>query len=98
MIAPLNPLTGLADCFIVVNRRGQCWDGKRWVALWCDAVKYRRPDHAYELCEQEAKNAEMLTGVPGMVCYIPPGTPALPLAPIPVVHDLRDFARRPEVC
>ncbi len=101
MIAPLKLLTevSLADCFVVVNSRGQCWDGKRWVNCWCDAVQFRRPDAAYELCEQEAKNAEMLSGVPGMVCYIPPGTPAnLVLAPFPIIYDLRDLARKPERC
>jgi hypothetical protein len=86
------------DCFVVVNCHGQCWDGLRWVALWSNAVQYRRPDHAYELCEQEAKAAEMVSGVPGIVCYIPPGTPPLPLAPFPSLHDLRDLARKPERC
>lgn len=88
------------DCFVVVNRHGACWGGSAWVPLWCDALQFRRPDHAYELCEQEAKHAEMLLGVPGSVCYIPPGTPALPLAPFPPLHDLRGLglARRPERC
>lgn len=86
------------DCFVVINCRGECWDGVRWVALWTEAVQYRRPGFAYELCEQEAKSAEMVSGVPGVVCYIPPGTPSLPLRPFTVLHDLRDLARRPEVC
>lgn len=88
------------DCFVVVNAQGRCWDGVRWTARWCDAVQYRRPDHAYELCEQEAKAAEMATGIPGVVCYIPPGTPPLALFPFPDLSqvDLRDLARKPEVC
>lgn len=88
------------DCFVVVNCLGQCWDGETWVTLWCDAVQYRRPDHAFELCEQEAKSAEMVTGMAASVCYIPLGTLPLPLAPFPDLSqvDLRDFARKPERC
>jgi hypothetical protein len=85
------------ECFVVVNRHGQCWDGTRWVALWTNAIRYRRPDHAYELCEQAAA-AEMVTGVAGVVCYIPPGTPSHPFLPFRVIHDLRDLALKPEVC
>jgi hypothetical protein len=89
------------DCFVVGNCRGECWDGARWVALWSDAVQFRRPDPAYELCEAAALEAKQLTGEAAMVCYIPPGTPAFfVLAPIPDLSqvDLRDFARKPEVC
>jgi len=89
------------DCFVVANGRGECWDGARWVALWSDAIQFRRPDPAYELCEAAARDARELTGEAGMVCYIPPGTPAsFVLAPVPDLSqvDLRDFARKPEVC
>jgi hypothetical protein len=89
------------DCFVAVNGRGECWDGARWVSLWSDAVQFRRPDPAYELCQQAAREAERETGNAGMVCYIPPGTPAsLVLSPFPDLSqvDLRDFARKPEVC
>jgi hypothetical protein len=86
------------DCFVVVNSQGQCWDGAKWVALWCDAIQHRRPEHAYELCEAEAKAAEMVAGVAASVCYIPPGTPPFPLAPFPVLHDLRGLARNPDRC
>ena len=90
----------LGDCFVVVNRYGQCWDGARWIDGWGDAVQYRRPDHAFEMCEVEAKAAEMVTGVAGSVCYIPPGTPPHALAPFPdLTHvDLRGLALKPEVC
>ncbi len=84
---------------MVANGRGQCWDGEGWVAHWSGAVRFRRPDPAYELCEQAAREAERLTGVAGVVCYIPPGTPAnLVLASFPLLHDLRDLARKPERC
>lgn len=89
------------DCFVVINGRGECWDGVRWIALWSDAVQFRRPDPAYELCQQSAREAERVTGIAGTVCYIPPGTPAsLVLSPFPDLSqvDLRDLARRPEVC
>lgn len=89
------------DCFVVVNCRGECWDGSRWVALWGDAVQFRRPAPAYELCEAAAREAKQRTGETGMVCYIPPDTPAsFVLAPVPDLSqvDLRDFARKPEVC
>lgn len=89
------------DCFVVANCRSECWDGERWVGGWTQAVQFRRPDPAYELCETAAREAEQLTGVAGVVCYIPPGTPAgFALAPFPDLSqvDLRDFARRPEVC
>jgi hypothetical protein len=89
------------DCFVVVNCRSECWDGERWVRGWTQAVQFRRPDPAYELCEQAAREAEQLTGVAGVVCYIPPGTPpSAPLVPFPDLSqvDLRDFARKPEVC
>lgn len=89
------------DCFVVVNCHGECWDGSHWVALWSDAVQYRRPDPAYELSEAAAREARELTGETGIVCYIPPGTPAaFILAPVPDLSqvDLRDFARKPEVC
>lgn len=89
------------DCFVVINCRGQCWDGARWVALWSDGVQFRRPDPAYELCEQEAREAERVTGIAGTVCYIPPSTPAsLVLSPFPDLSqvDLRDLALKPEVC
>lgn len=92
---------GLGDCFVVVNSRGHCWDGESWIEDWCRAVQFRRPDPAYELCEQAAKEAETLTGVPSAVCYLPPGTPAsLALAAFPDLSqvDLRDLARKPEVC
>jgi hypothetical protein len=99
----LRPIDGVSqgDCFVVVNGRGECWDGARWVALWSDAVQFRRPDPAYEFCEAATREAKELTGEAGMVCYIPPGTPAsFVLAPIPDLSqvDLRDFARKPEVC
>lgn len=89
------------DCFVVVNFRGQCWDGTRWVALWSDGVQFRRPDPAYELCEQAAQEAEHATGIAATVCYIPPGTPASHvLCPFPDFSqvDLRDLALKPEVC
>lgn len=80
---------------------GKCWNGAEWVADWGDATQFRRPDPAYELCEAAAREAEEVTGIAGMVCYIPSGTPAsLVLSPIPDLSqvDLRDFARKPEVC
>lgn len=89
------------DCFIVINRRGQCWDGAAWVDSWCEAIQYRRPDPAYEMCEEAAHDAEQRTGTAGMVCYIPAGTPSsFVLAPVPDLSqvDLRAFARSPEVC
>lgn len=89
------------DCFVVVNCRGECWDGSQWIALWTNAVHFRRPEPAYELCEAAAREAKELTGEAGMVCYLPPGTPAsFVLAPVPDLSqvDLRDFARKPEVC
>jgi hypothetical protein len=89
------------DCFVVVNCRGECWDGVRWVALWSDGVQFRRPEPAYELCEAAAREAERVTGIAGTVCYIPASTPAsLVLSPFPDLShvDLRDLARRPEVC
>lgn len=89
------------DCFVVVNCRSECWDGRRWVREWTQAVQFRRPDPAYELCETAAREAERFTGVAGVVCYIPPGTPAgFVLAPFPDLSqvDLRAFARKPEVC
>ncbi len=99
----LRLIAGMAqgDCFVVVNCRGQCWDGARWVALWSDGVQFRRPDPAYELCEQAAREAERVTGIAGTVCYIPPSTPAsLVLSPFPDFSqvDLRDLALKPEVC
>lgn len=96
-----EPVVAEGDCFIVISTRGKCWDGGGWTDSWCDAVQFRRPDPAYELCEAAAREAEQLTGVSGMVCYIPPGTPAaFMLAPIPDLSqvDLRDLARKPEVC
>jgi hypothetical protein len=89
------------DCFVVINCRSECWDGERWVGGWPQAVQFRRPDPAYELCEKAAREAERLTGVAGAVCYIPPGTPpSAPLAPFPDLSqvDLRDLARKPERC
>ena len=89
------------DCFVVVNGRGECWDGARWVALWSDAAQFRRPDPAYELCQEAAREAEHDTGIAGTVCYIPPGTPAsLVLSPFTDLSqvDLRDLARKPDVC
>ena len=91
----------LGDCFVVVNCRGQCWDGSRWVARWSNALQFRRPDPAYELCEATAREAEQASGVAGAVCYIQPGTPASHvLSPFPDLSqvDLRDFALKPEVC
>jgi hypothetical protein len=89
------------DCFVVINSRGECWDGTRWVTSWRSAVQFRRPDAAYELCEQEAREAERLTGVAAVVCYLPPGTPAtFALAPFLDLSqvDLRDLALMPEEC
>jgi hypothetical protein len=89
------------DCFVVINGRGECWDGVRWIALWSDAVQFRRPDPAYELCEQAAREAESATGIAAAVCYIPPGTPATHvLFSFPDLSqvDLRDLALKPEVC
>lgn len=91
----------LGDCFVVVNCRGECWDGSRWVLQWSDGVQFRRPDAAYELCEQAAREAERVTGIVAGVCYIPPGMPAsLGLFPFPDLSqvDLRDLALKPEVC
>lgn len=92
------PVVVEGDCFIVISMEGKCWDGAGWTDSWCDAIQFRRPDPAYELCEAAAREAEQLTGVAGMVCYIPPGTPmSFVLAPIPDLSqmDLRDFARNP---
>lgn len=91
---------GSGDCFVVVNGRGQCWDGAAWVDGWGNALQFRRPSPAYEMCEQAAREAEYLSGVTGVVCYVPPGTPPTFLAPFPDLSqaDLRDFARRPDVC
>lgn len=89
------------DCFVVVNCHSECWDGERWTRGWTQAVQFSRPDPAYELCEKAAREAEQLTGVAGVVCYIPPGTlPSAPLVPFPDLSqvDLRDLARKPEVC
>lgn len=89
------------DCFVVVNHLGECWDGQQWVNGWGQAVQFRRPDPAYELCEQAAGEAERRSGMAGVVCYIPPGTlPSTALVPFPNLTqvDLRDFARNPEVC
>jgi hypothetical protein len=89
------------DCFVVINCRSECWDGERWARGWTQAVQFRRPDPAYELCETAAREAERRTGVAGVVCYIPPGTPpSAPLVPFPDLSqvDLRDLARKPEVC
>jgi hypothetical protein len=89
------------DCFVVINCRSECWDGERWARGWTQAVQFRRPDPAYELCEKAAREAEQLTGVAGVVCYIPPGMlPSAPLVPFPDLSqvDLRDLARKPEVC
>jgi hypothetical protein len=93
--------TPQGDCFIVVNCRGECWDGAQWVAVWSDAMQFRRPDPAYELCERAVREAESVMGIAGVVCYIPPGTPAsLVLLPFPDLSqvDLRDLALKPEVC
>lgn len=92
--------TPLGDCFVVVNCGGECWDGERWVKGWWQAVQFRRPEPAYELCELAAREAAVLTGVAGLVCYIPPGTQSSALAPFPDLSqvDLRDFALKPEVC
>ncbi len=92
--------TPVGDCFVVVNCGGECWDGERWVKGWWEAVQFRRPEPAYELCERAAREATGITGVDGLVCYIPPGTPSIALAPFPDLSqvDLRDFARKPEVC
>ena len=88
------------DCFVVVNCSGECWDGARWVKGWWQAVQFRRPEPAYEMCERAAREAAVVTGVAGLVCYIPPGTPSSALAPFPDLShvDLRDFALKPEVC
>ena len=85
----------------MINCRSECWDGEQWVRGWPQAVQFRRPDPAYELCEKAAREAEQLTGQTGVVCYIPPGTlPSAPLVPFPDLSqvDLRDLARKPEVC
>ena len=72
-----------------------------WTASWCDAIQFRRPAAAYESCDEAAREAKQLTGEAGVICYIPPGTPAsFILVPFPDLSqvDLRDFARKPEVC
>jgi hypothetical protein len=61
------------DCFVVVNAKGECWDGKAWAANWGRALKFRRPAPAYEMCVEEARGAEQQTGVKGLAAYIPPG-------------------------
>ncbi len=89
------------DCFIVVNHDGECWDGKSWVARWTDAIRFQRPDPAYELCKEAVDDAERITGVAGEVCYIPPGTPSsFVLSPFPDFSqvDFRDLALSPELC
>lgn len=95
-----SPQSKPGDCFVVVNGRGQCWGGVAWVDGWCNALQFRRPTPAYEMCERAAREAERMTGVAGVVCYIPPGTPPTSLAPFPDLSqvDLRDFARNPDVC
>ena len=65
----------LGDCFVVINSQGQCWDGEEWIDSWCSAVQFRRPLPAYELCSEIALEAERISGIIGMVCYIPLGTP-----------------------
>lgn len=90
----------LGDCFVVINCQGECWDGRRWVKGWTNAVQFQRPDPAYELCEQAARDAKRRTGVTGVVCYIPPDMPAsAPIVPFPDLSkvDLRDLARMPAV-
>lgn len=58
------------DCFVVINNQGKCWDGTTWVNLWSQALQFRRPDPAYEMCEQEAGKARSQTGIKGVVAYI----------------------------
>jgi len=97
----LSPIVGEGDCFIVISKRGKCWNGEKWLSSWCEGLQFRRPEPAYELCAAAAREAEQITGEGGMVCYIPSGTPAsFVLVPIPDLSqvDLRDFARKPEVC
>ena len=91
-------LTAEGDCCVVVNSRGECWDGKGWVAGWGRAVQFRRPAPAYEMCEEAAREAERVTGVAGLVCYILPGTlPSAVLDAFPDLSgvDLREFSRPP---
>jgi hypothetical protein len=91
----------VGDCFVVAASDGRCWGGDRWVLLWSAARQFRRPDRAYELCEREAREAGRRSGTAGMVCYIPPATPAsFVLAQVPDLSqvDLRALARRPEAC
>jgi hypothetical protein len=85
------------DCFVVVNRHGQCWDGAEWVDGWFGAIQFRRPAPAYELCEEAAREAGRSTGIVGLVCYIPAGTASPVLQPFPDYSavDLRQFGRGP---
>jgi hypothetical protein len=87
---------GLHECPVVAAADGRCWDGDGWVGLWSAARQFRRPDRAYELCEQESRAAERRSGVAGVICYIPPGTPStMPLATFTDYSrvDLRGFAQ-----
>lgn len=60
----------IGDVFVVSNAQGECWDGERWVVGWGHALQFKRPDPAYELCEDAAREAERLTGIRGVVTYI----------------------------
>jgi hypothetical protein len=60
------------DVFVVTNNKGECWDGERWVVGWARALQFRRPDPAFELCAEAAREAERLTGVSGTVTYVQP--------------------------
>ena len=94
-------LANCGDCFVVVSSRGRCWTGSEWAQGWIDGLKFRCPGPAFELCEETAREAEAITGIHGMVCYIPAGTPpGLVLVAFPDFSevDLRHLARRPEVC
>jgi hypothetical protein len=93
---PKPPMEGLPDrpptsvegnCFVVVNDLGQVWDGNEWVKTWPYGLQYRRPDPAYEMCDEERQRAHKLTGRPTYVFYVTSFLPPNVVIPHQWPHD-----------
>jgi hypothetical protein len=64
----------MGDCFVVVNKDGESWDGEKWVNSWTEALQFRGhlpgQGDAYERCEREALRAFTVSGRNSSVAYI----------------------------
>ena len=93
----------LGDCFVVVNSRGQCWSGRLAGRCVEHGPSVPPPGPCLRVCAPASSPRGGADYRRGRAWWLHPARHARlarPWPPSPTLSqvDLRDFARKPEVC